>query len=509
LKSLLKAWVRRRLRGYREVVNDVDPSKPLTGGPRRSVAVVGGGLAGIAASALLGERGFNVTLFDKNPYLGGKVGSWAVEFADGFTTQVDHGFHAFFRHYYNLARFLSKTGSDRFFRRIDDYLIIGRDRVSYGFADVEPTPVLNILSLAHRRFFSLRDVVFKRQAIELRALLQFDRKQTFKDWDGVSYDEFAARASLPAGLKLVFSTFARAFFAPGDRLSVAELMKSFHFFYLSNDCGLLYDYLTCNYKEAFLDPVHRLLSANGVSVELGTLIERCSRRGEAFIVNGREFHYLVLAADVTGVKRIANNSTWLREYAPELHRQLTHLEASLGYAVLRLWLDKRVGDDLPVFVTTEKQKVLDSITFYHQFDREARKWSEKTRGGVYELHCYAVPPELAAEAEVRNAFLEELYYYLPELAGARIVYEHLQLKRDFTAFHCNLYHDRPWYETSVGNLYLAGDWVKLPVPAMLMEAAFTSGLLSANRILASNGLREEAVLSVPCRGIFARKSGSG
>lgn len=502
MKSLLKSWIRKRLNGYREVVNHIDHSKPLRCDSKRTVAVVGGGLAGIAAASTLGERGFGVTLFDKNRYLGGKVGSWPVEFADGFQAQVDHGFHAFFRHYYNLSLFLRKIGSDRFFERIEDYLILGKDGHNYGFADVETTPVLNILSLANRGFFSFREVVFNRRVGELRALLCFDRERTFSDWDGTSYDEFAARARLPAGLKLVFSTFARAFFAPGERLSVAELMKSFHFFYLSNDCGLLYDYFTCDYQEALLDPVLSLLSKHDVRLKLGTVVEEISRRGETFIVNDQEFDYVVLAADVSGVKRIAENSAWLAE-SPQLNRQLTQLEPSLGYAILRVWLDKRAGEGLPVFVTTEKVQVLDSITFYHQFDKAAKAWADRTQGGVYELHCYAIPPELATEVEVRNAFLEELYYYLPDLRDARVVYENLQFKRDFTAFHCNMYRERPSSDTSVPNLYLAGDWVKLPVPAMLMEAAFTSGLLSANAILTSNGLREEAVLSVPCKGIFA------
>jgi hypothetical protein len=39
---------------------------------------------------------------------------------------------------------------------------------------------------------------------------------------------------------------------------------------------------------------------------------------------------------------------------------------------------------------------------------------------------------------------------------------------------------------------------------MLMEAAYTSGILCANAIMSDNGLQEEPVLSVPLRGIFAR-----
>jgi len=45
------------------------------------VAVIGGGLGGLAAAAVLAARGHAVTLFDKNPWLGGKA---AVLEAEGF-----------------------------------------------------------------------------------------------------------------------------------------------------------------------------------------------------------------------------------------------------------------------------------------------------------------------------------------------------------------------------------------------------------------------------------------
>ena len=71
------------------------------------------------------------------------------------------------------------------------------------------------------------------------------------------------------------------------------------------------------------------------------------------------------------------------------------------------------------------------------------------------------------------------------------------------AFHTNLYKTRPEYKTPIPNLYLAGDWVKLPSPAMLMEAATTSALYAANDILRQENLQEEPVFSVPLKGIFA------
>ena len=40
------------------------------------VAVVGGGLAGLAAGSVLAHSGFHVTLFERRPYLGGRASSY-------------------------------------------------------------------------------------------------------------------------------------------------------------------------------------------------------------------------------------------------------------------------------------------------------------------------------------------------------------------------------------------------------------------------------------------------
>jgi isorenieratene synthase len=85
----------------------------------------------------------------------------------------------------------------------------------------------------------------------------------------------------------------------------------------------------------------------------------------------------------------------------------------------------------------------------------------------------------------------------------RVLHEVLQVKQDFTAFHVGCHRDRPGTQTGVPGLFCAGDWVKLPFPAMLLEAACASGIVAANHILQMDGLREEPVLSVPLRGLMA------
>jgi isorenieratene synthase len=112
-------------------------------------------------------------------------------------------------------------------------------------------------------------------------------------------------------------------------------------------------------------------------------------------------------------------------------------------------------------------------------------------------------PDDFPQDEIRNQFLKEFEEYFPEIKSHRVKYEYLQVKDDFTAFHTNLYKTRPTVKTQVENLFLAGDWVKLESPAMLMEAATTSALYAANLIFNKEGLKEETILSVPLRGLLA------
>ena len=110
IKSIIAKRIEKKLGGYKIQLNKIDSSLPEKLSKEKSVGIIGGGLAGVSAAIFLAERGFSVKIFEKETYLGGKVGSWQVKFDDGFSTQVEHGFHAFFRQYYNLRNLLKKAG---------------------------------------------------------------------------------------------------------------------------------------------------------------------------------------------------------------------------------------------------------------------------------------------------------------------------------------------------------------------------------------------------------------
>jgi len=504
-KGPVASIIMKRLGGNRLQVNEVDPSLPEKIRRERSIAVIGGGIAGLVAAAVLSQRGLKVTLYENNDYLGGKLGSWPVRFSDGFNTQVEHGFHAFFRQYYNLRRFLDRIGSGDYLIPIEDYLISTLDHGDYGFRGIKTTPLLNMLSMAKHKVYKLGDMMKNPESRRLLAFLQYDAEKTFAKFDSLSYQQFAELAGLPPEMRVIFSTFTRAFFAESHLMSMAEMIKSFHFYFLSNDLGLIYDVLRDDFQLTFLTPARNYLENRGVRIQLKKPVRKLERRGEGFAVGRDAFDYAVLAADVVGSSSIAKNSGLFKDENPDSYRKLSGLKASQRYSVLRLWMDRALERELPFFIFTDRVKLLDSISLYHKLEDDSREWAEKTKGGVFELHSYAVPDDVPDKAQIRKHFLQELYAYLPELKDAKILYEYHQLRDDFTSFHTGLYAERPNYDPEINNLYLAGDWVKLPYPAMLMEAATTSALFSANAILGKEGLRPEPVFSVPLKGLFAKR----
>ena len=106
---MLSQLIKKRLHTYRVNLNKPDISLPFKLTQTKTVAVIGGGIAGLSAACNLSERGFEVHLYEKEPYLGGKVGSWLFN-SNGQQLRTEHGFHGFFRQYYNLRNFMKKIG---------------------------------------------------------------------------------------------------------------------------------------------------------------------------------------------------------------------------------------------------------------------------------------------------------------------------------------------------------------------------------------------------------------
>lgn len=73
-------------------------------GPAQRVAIVGGGLSGLAAAKYLADAGHIPTVYEARKVLGGKVSAWQDKDGDW----VETGLHIFFGAYPNMMRLFSE-----------------------------------------------------------------------------------------------------------------------------------------------------------------------------------------------------------------------------------------------------------------------------------------------------------------------------------------------------------------------------------------------------------------
>lgn len=500
MRNYFRRKIRIRLHNYRIHLNQPDTSLPFHYTGSKKVAVVGGGIAGISAASNLAERGFSVTLFEKQHFLGGKVGSWEFE-SGGEILRAEHGFHAFFRQYHNLRAFMQKTGSFQHLIPIDDYVIMFGDGKRQGFSGLDPTPGLNVLDLRRHGVFSYLTLVSP-FSMPFLHLLKFSHKKTFRRFDNENFEHYARRTLMPARMRLVFNSFARAFFSEPEKMSMAELIKGFHFYFLSNEDGLLYDVLDDDFYDTFTGPCEQFMRKHGVDIRTSAPVEKIDKTASGFRIGMEEFDYVVLCTDVKHTVPLIQNSPGLQQYSA-FSSQINALKPSDRYAVYRLWTDKLESQQVPFFVFTDRLQCLDSITFYHRMEKTSTEWSRKNHGGIFELHSYALPGHLHDDGEIKRQLVAEMEHYFPELKNAQVIHSYFQHRQNFPAFHTGLHAQRPGVVTEIPGLYLAGDWVKMDNCSMLMEAAYTSGAIAANHIMSHEGVQENLLESVPVKGIFA------
>nr|WP_106583178.1 FAD-dependent oxidoreductase [Murinocardiopsis flavida] len=470
-----------------------------------SAAVIGGGIAGIAAATALAERGVRTTVLERDPGLGGRLRGWPTVLRDGTTATMSRGFHAFFRQYYNLRALLGRADPGLgMLVPLADYPLVHADGPRDRFAGLPRTPPWNAAALAVRsRSFPPRELARVNIAAALQ-LLDVDVPGVYDRLDHLDAQALLDAVRFPPSARhLAFEVFSRSFFADPRRLSAAELAAMFHIYFLGSSEGLVFDVPRSPFPQALWHPMGAYLERMGADVRTGADVERVGpgrRRRFAVHVDGdpvREFDAVVLAADVPSLRALAGASPWLA--GSEWRARVQRAPSAPPFLVSRLWLDRPVRAERPGFAGTAGFATLDNVSVLDRYEDEARSWAARTGGSVVELHAYALP-EGCDEHTERARLLDQLHRLYPETARAVIVDERHELRADCPLFPPGGYRDRPGIRTPDPDLVVAGDHVRVGLPVALMERAATSGTLAANALLGRWGLPGHTVWSVPLGG---------
>ncbi|MBB5158828.1 FAD-dependent oxidoreductase [Saccharopolyspora phatthalungensis] len=483
-------------------------------GRRPHVVVVGGGIAGLCAATGLAERGVGVEVIEREDRLGGRVGGWTEQRPDGSNVAMSRGFHAFFRQYYNLRALLRRADARlNCLTPLDDYpLVDGAGRWD-TFRGLPRTPPWNAL------LFALRSPTFRfadllrlnpRAAAPLAAV---SVPEIYRRLDHIDVDTFLDRIRFPAAARhLALEVFSRSFFAPPAQLSAAELATMFHIYFLGSSEGLVFDVPEAGFDRSLWSPLGKHLTALGVDFRLATTARSVelagSRRFRVLLDTGRgiDADGVVLATDVAGLRRLLDASPGLAK-AAEWADSVRGLRNAPPFLVQRLWLDRPVAAHRPAFLAAGGLAPMDNVSVLNRYDRDARDWAARHGGSVVELHAYSVPsngsPERKHIDRLRRELVGRLHQLYPETRRAGVLEESVLWRADCPLFGVGDFARRPGVRTPHPGLVLAGDGIRIDVPAALMERAATTGWHAANCLLARFGVRGHELRSVPTRGRLA------
>src|ERR1041385_3150183 len=127
----------------------------MTAKTNRTVGIVGGGLAGLAAGGALADAGLRVTLFERRPYVGGRASSYEHP---GTGEVVDNCQHVLLGCCTNLVHFYERLGVSDRIRWFDELTFIEPGgRASRMAPTFLPAPMHNVPAFLHAKMLSTKD----------------------------------------------------------------------------------------------------------------------------------------------------------------------------------------------------------------------------------------------------------------------------------------------------------------------------------------------------------------
>ena len=302
--------------------------------PQPTVAIAGGGLAGLAAACALSDSGFRVTLFERRPYLGGRASSYEHP---GTGEVVDNCQHVLFRVCTNLVEFYRRIGVEDKIRWFDEMTFIEPGgRTSVMRASPLPAPLHTAPSFLRFHFLSAKDkLVISRALAAVTLGPQPDTGQSFQTW-------LMQHGQTQNAIE--------RFWKP---ILVSALSEDLDLISISSAAQVV--------RESMKSPAARHMGVP--SIPLTELYNRagdyiCARGGEIRFRNSLEtfspepsgvrvrtgeqeqlFNYLVLALPFENLDRVLPQTP---EAAP-LREQISHFE-SAPITGIHLWFDRQITD---------------------------------------------------------------------------------------------------------------------------------------------------------------------
>ena len=173
-----------------------------------------------------------------------------------------------------------------FLQPIADYPVAAVDWPDESFAGLPRRAPLNLIRLVQRS----PSMTLRLRSMDGKAatpLLAYDADSTYREFDDVSARELLDSLRLGDRARaMLFEVFAHSFFNSEDEMSAAEMIALFHFYFLGNPEGLLFDAPNTDYATCIWGPVEESAAQRHVDVRLGTSAAAIHRNGDWRITCG-------------------------------------------------------------------------------------------------------------------------------------------------------------------------------------------------------------------------------
>jgi len=451
-----------------------------------SAIVVGGGLAGMVVARELALRGWQVTLLERSKRLGGKAGS---DFKNG--RLVEHGYHVFPQWYPNVRAILKRI----------DVQLINFDRYHFLLPGGYPNKVT---VLGPSGFSAMRHFIFKgllpwyHNILYIYSVLDMISRPL----SDKSYLDLVSQIGLIRGKWYTSESVAemgqenvlKASAIPVYDLSAMTAKRIAS--YWVRQANPFLSILPGDLQTVFIDPqVHELEAlrveirydseVRDVVMQDGTIIAVTLRDGTKL---SADVYALCTPFEVT--------RKWLHDPLYEADSELgnMHFLEAQPMAALHLRLNKELPD-MP-----REHVFLHGSHYALSFIDVTSHW--KGLDGKHELSFISsnYSPLNAVSAEgAKELLLEEIGEYLP-ITPTDVESWELNPNTEVPLFINTIgaWPNRPRPKTKIGNLYLAGDYVKNAIDLACMEGAVSAALEAVAQILSDHGETESLpVIQVP------------
>src|SRR5258706_7473597 len=432
------------------------------------VIVIGGGLAGLAATAALAGAGHNVRLLDARPFRGERATSYAVGAGDD-TETIDNCQHILLRCCVNLLDFYQRLGVESEIEFYREFVFLEPGgRASVLRAGVFPAPLHFTGAFAGLRFLNLGEKLAVARAI--RAIGR-DSKRT--DLDTFTMQQWLEKQRQPPRAIERFwrQVLVSAINEDLDRMSAVHGFQVFRLGFLTRSDSyqmgvpavpLGHLYRSEAWERLGNVEIRTRVAVDRIHVDKGA-VTGVSAAGESMTADA-----YVLAVPFERVMALA----------PELKLDFSKFEHS-PITGIHLWFDRPITN-------------LPHATL---LDRTIQWMFNKSEGRYLQLVVSASRSLVEMpRQEVIDLAVRELAEFFPAVREAKLEKAHVvkEIRATFSA-KPGLEKLRPGARTAIRNLVLAGDWTRSGWPAT-MEGAVRSGYLAAEAVAETAGVPAKFVI---------------